>query len=256
MSAGSELTRAVSFPAGLPLPRGFQGIWGSKAGRSIRRGGKSRGRGRPELRVHRGDGRRGTKKSRRVWRRPEDWGSALQEEAWGGGCSGGGTAGRGAQRPSHGKQRDKQCPSSRRPEGTYWEMVPVVVALITHCRSVVLKGTRTMLTFSASSRKLSGYTRWWVVLLPTSASNPAVGALFILGGGGREDRHRTGAPILRVSFSSARLCWAPTSASVKWGQRRHSSEALATFFSFMISREPDRRHHRWPTLSRSSDAHH
>lgn len=61
-------------------------------------------------------------------------------------------------------------------------MVPVVVALITHCRSVVLKGTRTMLTFSPSSRKLSGYTRWWVVLLPTSASKPTVGALFILGG--------------------------------------------------------------------------
>lgn len=73
------------------------------------------------------------------------------------------------------------------PEGTYWEMVPVVVALTTHSRSVVLKGTRTMLTFSASSRKLSGYTRWWVVLLPTSASNPAVGALFILGGGRREE---------------------------------------------------------------------
>lgn len=65
-------------------------------------------------------------------------------------------------------------------------MVPVVVALMTHSRSVVLKGTRTMLTFSASSRKLSGYTRWWVVLLPTWASNPAVGALFILGGGGRD----------------------------------------------------------------------
>lgn len=61
-------------------------------------------------------------------------------------------------------------------------MVPVVVALITHCRSVILKGTRTMLTFSPSSRKLSGYTRWWVVLLPTSASKPTVGALFILGG--------------------------------------------------------------------------
>lgn len=60
-------------------------------------------------------------------------------------------------------------------------MVPVVVALITHCRSVVLKGTRTMLTFSPSSRKLSGYTRWWVVRLPTSASKPTVGALFILG---------------------------------------------------------------------------
>lgn len=61
-------------------------------------------------------------------------------------------------------------------------MVPVVVALMTHCRSMVLKGTRTMLTSSPSSRKLSGYTRWWVVLLPTSASKPAVGALFILGG--------------------------------------------------------------------------
>lgn len=56
---------------------------------------------------------------------------------------------------------------SRCPQGTYWEMVPVVVALTTHSRSVVLKGTRTMLTFSPSSRKLSGYTRWWVVLLPT-----------------------------------------------------------------------------------------
>lgn len=61
-------------------------------------------------------------------------------------------------------------------------ILPVVVALITHCRSVVLKGTRTMLTFSPSSRKLSGYTRWWVVRLPTSASKPTVGALFILGG--------------------------------------------------------------------------
>lgn len=71
-------------------------------------------------------------------------------------------------------------PSNRRPGGTYWEMVPVVVALTTHSRSRVLKGTSTMLTFSASSRKLSGYTKWWVVLLPTSASNPVVGALFIL----------------------------------------------------------------------------
>lgn len=69
-------------------------------------------------------------------------------------------------------------------------MVPVVVALTTHSRSVVLKGTRTMLTFSASSLKLSGYTRWWVVLLPTSISKPAVGALFILGGKGQRDTHR------------------------------------------------------------------
>lgn len=76
--------------------------------------------------------------------------------------------------------------------GTHWEMVPVVLALITHCRSVILKGTRTMLTFSPSSRKLSGYTRWWVVLLPTSASNPAVGALFILGEEGRESAVRLG----------------------------------------------------------------
>ena len=73
-------------------------------------------------------------------------------------------------------------PPGRSHEGPYWEMVPVVVALITHSRSTVLKGTRTMLTFSASSLKLSGYTRWWVVFLPTSASNPAVGALFILRG--------------------------------------------------------------------------
>lgn len=80
-------------------------------------------------------------------------------------------------------------PPCRLPKGTYWEMVPLVVALITHSRSTVLKGTRTMLTFSASSLKLSGYTRWWVVFLPTSASNPAVGALFILAGGGRDDRH-------------------------------------------------------------------
>lgn len=67
----------------------------------------------------------------------------------------------------------------------------MVVALTTQSRSMVLKGTRIMLTFSASSLKLSGYTRWWVVLLPTSASNPAVGALFILGGRGREDTCRT-----------------------------------------------------------------
>lgn len=70
--------------------------------------------------MHRGDGRRGTKKSRRVWRQPGDWGSALQEEAWGGEvlrgrdstsmAVGGGTAWRGAQRPSHSKeqQRDTQ----------------------------------------------------------------------------------------------------------------------------------------------------
>lgn len=45
-----------------------------------------------------------------------------------------------------------------------------------------------MLTFSPSSRKLSGYTRWWVVLLPTSASKPTVGALFILGGEENEAR--------------------------------------------------------------------
>lgn len=79
-------------------------------------------------------------------------------------------------------------------------MVPVVVALTTHSRSRILKGTRTMLTFSASSLKLSGYTRWWVVLLPTSTSNPMVGALFILEGEGGEDRrHITWSPTLGAS---------------------------------------------------------
>ena len=62
----------------------------------------------------------------------------------------------------------------------------------------------------------------------------------------------------QLQLREAALCpfhWAPTSSSVKWGQLRHSSEAFATFFSFMISSEPDHRHHRWPTLSWSSDTH-
>lgn len=75
-------------------------------------------------------------------------------------------------------------------------MVPVVVALTTHSKSMVLKGTRIMLTLSPSSRKLSGYTRWWVVFVPTSASNPAVGALFILGEKGRKLSLVAWAPIL------------------------------------------------------------
>lgn len=94
-----------------------------------------------------------------------------------------GTARWAARRHRHGKEEQRgarQGALHPTPRGTYWEMVPVVVALTTHSRSRVLKGTSTMLTFSASSRKLSGYTKWWVVLLPTSASNPVVGALFIL----------------------------------------------------------------------------
>lgn len=59
-------------------------------------------------------------------------------------------------------------------------MVPVVRALIIHCRSRVLKGTSTRLVPLSRSLALSGYITWCVVLAPTSFSKPVVRAWFIL----------------------------------------------------------------------------
>lgn len=61
-------------------------------------------------------------------------------------------------------------------------MVPVVRALMIHCRSRVLKGISTRLVVLSRSMALSGYMTWWVVLAPTSSSKPLVGAWFILQG--------------------------------------------------------------------------
>lgn len=61
-------------------------------------------------------------------------------------------------------------------------MVPVVRALIIHWRSRVLNGISTILVLLSKSLALSGYMTWWVVLVPTSTSKPAVGAWFILHG--------------------------------------------------------------------------
>lgn len=69
---------------------------------------------------------------------------------------------------------------------TYCLIVPVVRALIIHCRSKVLKGISTRLVPLSRSLALSGYMMWWVVLVPTSSSNPEVGAWFILHGHERE----------------------------------------------------------------------
>ena len=60
----------------------------------------------------------------------------------------------------------------------------------------------------------------------------------------------------RVSFSSERLCCVSTSSSVEWAQGGHRSDALATFFSWMISGEPNHPHHQQLTLSRCSDVPH
>lgn len=65
-------------------------------------------------------------------------------------------------------------------EWTYVLISPVDRALATHCRSRSLKGSRTRWTPGPMSTALSGYMKWCVVLLPTSASNPNVVALFIL----------------------------------------------------------------------------
>lgn len=117
-------------------------------------------------------------------------------------------------------------------------MVPVVVALTTHSRSRTLKGTRTMLTLWASSLKLSGYMRWWVVLLPTSTSNPAVGALFILGEG-REDMCR----ITRSPTPGASCDLRPAPSFHQFprlskGDSYHTAHKIrCSFFSFMVSSE-------------------
>lgn len=63
---------------------------------------------------------------------------------------------------------------------TYCLMVPVVRALITHCRSRVLKGISTRLVPLSRFLALSGYSTWCVVLVPTSSSKPSVSAWFIL----------------------------------------------------------------------------
>lgn len=60
--------------------------------------------------------------------------------------------------------------------------MPMVRALMIHCRSRVLKGIKTRLVLLSRSMALSGYMTWWVVLVPTSFSKPVVGAWFILRG--------------------------------------------------------------------------
>ena len=65
---------------------------------------------------------------------------------------------------------------------THCLMVPVVKALMSHCRSWVLYGISTRLVSLSRLTALSGYMRWCVVRAPTSSSNPWVGALFILQG--------------------------------------------------------------------------
>lgn len=74
-------------------------------------------------------------------------------------------------------------PQTNSPRDTYNRIWPVERALAIHSRSNALKGTRTKLTLAGKFLALSGYMKWWVVLLPTSASKPTVGAWFILSEG-------------------------------------------------------------------------